>query len=128
MSDKLPGVFNDGNYTLGENIADLGGLEIVFEAYTNRLKRQGFEGEQLRLQQQRLYLAHAHLWQAKYSVPYVQERTQGRNVYGAGKDEHSLERERINGVVMNTDACYDLFDVKPGDKLYRKPEERVHIW
>ncbi|MBR4380532.1 MAG: hypothetical protein IKP48_04670 [Bacteroidaceae bacterium] len=128
MPDQLPGVFNDGNYTLGENIADLGGLEMAYEAYTNRLKRQGFEGEQLRLQQQRFYLAFAHMWQAKYSALYARERTLGRNEYGAGKDEHSLERERVNGVVMNTDAWYDLFDVKPGDKLYRKPEERVHIW
>ncbi len=128
MPDQLPGVFNDGNYTLGENIADLGGVEIAFEAYTNRLKRQGFEGNQLRLQQQRFYLAYAHLWQAKYNALYAKELTQGRNELGAGKNVHSLERERVNGVVMNTDARYDLFDVKPGDKLYRKPEERVHIW
>ena len=128
MPDQLPGVFNDGNYTLGENIADLGGVELAFEAYTDRLKRQGFEGDQLRLQQQRFYLAYGHLWQAKYNALYAQERTLGRNEFGGGKDEHSLERERINGVVMNTDAWYDLFDVKPGDKLYRKPEERVHIW
>ena len=128
MPDQLPGVFNDGNYTLGENIADLGGVEMAFEAYTNRLKRQGFEGNQLRLQQQRFYLAYAHLWQAKYNALYAQEFTKGTNEYGAGKNVHSLERERVNGVVMNTDAWYDLFDVKPGDKLYRKPEERVHIW
>lgn len=128
MPDQLPGVFNDGNYTLGENIADLGGVEMAFEAYTNRLKRQGFEGNQLRLQQQRFYLAYAHLWQAKYNALYAQELTQGRNELGAGKNVHSLERERVNGVVMNTDAWYDLFDVKPGDKFYRKPEERVHIW
>ena len=128
MPDLLPGVFNDGKTTLGENIADLGGVEIAFEAYTNRLKRQGFEGEQLRLQQQRFYLAFAHLWRAKYNALYAQELTQGRNELGAGKNIHSLERERVNGVVMNIDAWYDLFDVKPGDKLYRKPEERVHIW
>ena len=128
MPDQLPGVFNDGNFTLGESIADLGGVEIAFEAYTNRLKRQGFEGNQLRLQQQRFYLAYAHLWQAKYNALYAQEFTKGTNEYGAGKNVHSLERERVNGVVMNTDAWYDLFDVKPGDKLYRKPEERVHIW
>ena len=126
--NKLPGVFNDGNYTLSENIADLGGVEMAFEAYTNRLKRQGFEGNQLRLQQQRFYLAYAHLWQAKYNALYAQELTQGRNELGAGKNVHSLERERVIGVVMNTDAWYDLFDVKPGDKFYRKPEERVHIW
>lgn len=73
--DQLPGVFNDGEYTRGENIADLGEFEIAFESYTNRLKQQGFEGEQLRLQQQRFYQAYAHLWQARYSAPYAWERT-----------------------------------------------------
>ena len=65
-------------------------------------------------------------WQSTY----VREdtHTKGRDEYGVGKNVHSLERERVNGVVMNTDAWYDLFDVKPGDKFYRKPEERVHIW
>ena len=63
--------------------------------------------------------------QSIYDRAYIEV---GRNEYGAGKDEHSLERERINGVAMNTDAWYDLFDVIPGDKLYLKPEERTHIW
>ena len=46
----------------------------------------------------------------------------------AGNDPHSLARERVNGVVSNTEAWYDLFGVKPGDKLYREPADRVHIW
>jgi predicted metalloendopeptidase len=63
------------------------------------------------------------------------ELTHGFDTTGCQYDEygdkgslHSLARERVNGVVANTDAWYSLFDVKPGDKLYRKPEERVHIW
>lgn len=43
-------------------------------------------------------------------------------------DEHALSRERINGVVMNIDNWYDLYDVKWGDKLYLKPEKRTYIW
>jgi len=127
MPGALPGICNDGTMTLGENIADLGGFEIAFEAYVNHLKRQGFTGSQMRLQQ-RFYLAYAHLWQARYSAPYALERTVGMDGSLKGKDTHSLERERINGVVMNTDAWYDLFDIRPGDKLYRAPEDRVHIW
>ena len=94
MPDQLPGVFNDGNFTLGESIADLGGVEIAFEAYTNRLKRQGFEGEQLRLQQQRFYLAYAHLWQAKYNALYAQELTQGgtRTCQWRGDEHRCLVR------------------------------------
>ena len=47
---------------------------------------------------------------------------------GTGKNVHSLSRERVNGVVMNTDDWYELFPVQPGDKLYRKDGDRVKIW
>ena len=60
-------------------------------------------------------------------------RTMGQETGGGlvntyEKDEHSLYRERVNGVVVNSDDWYDLFDVKPGNKLYLAPENRVRIW
>lgn len=128
VPELLPGLFNDGEYTQTENIADLGGFEMVFETYTNRLKQQGFEGKELTRQQQRLYEAYAHLWQEKYSILYALIRTTGVGDNLMGKDNHSLAKERINGVVMNTDAWYELFDVQPGQNLYRAPEERAHVW
>ena len=128
MPDELPGLCNKGDYTLGENIADLGGFEIAFEAYTNKLKEDGFQGEGLRLQQQRFYQASAYIWKTKYTAAYAQRRTIGSGEYAAGIDNHSLEKERVNGVVANTDAWYELFDVRPGDKMYLSPEERIHIW
>ena len=128
MPGELPGLCNDGQATIGENIADMGGVELCYEAYTDKLRAEGFTGEGLRLQQQRFFLAYAHFWQACYNARYAKRRTQGDGVYLAGKDEHSLERERVNGVLQNIDAWYDLFDVKPGNKLYLAPENRVHIW
>jgi len=116
----MPGTFANGKKTLAENIADLGGTELAFQALTNKLKAQGVGGEELRQQQRNFFVALANLWRAKYNEYHIEEALSG--------DVHSLEKERVNCVVANIDAWYDLFDVKPGDKLYRSPEERVHIW
>ena len=58
----------------------------------------------------------------------TKKNTLGNAEKGITKDEHSLFRERVNGVVTNTDDWYDLFDVKPTDKLYLAPEKRIRIW
>lgn len=118
--ELLPGVYANGEKTIGEDIADLGGFEIAFQTYSEYLTANGFKGEQLRLQQRRFYEAFAYLWRAKYSEKHIKS--------ALANDVHSLSRERVNGVVANTEAWYDLFDIKPGDKLYRKPEDRIHIW
>lgn len=128
MPDALPGLCNDGQTTIAENIADLGGFEVCYEAYTDKLRAGGFTGDGLRLQQQRFFEAYAHVWQSCYNAPYAKRKTQGEGESKADIDTHSLERERVNGVLRNVDAWYDLYDVKPGDKLYLAPEQRVHIW
>ncbi len=120
--EVAPGVFANGKKTLAEDLADLGGFEIAFQAYTNYLKANGFSGEGLRLQQRRFYEAFAYFWRAKYTDAFIVSQVADDN------DEHSLARERVNGVVTNTDAWYDLFDVQPGQKLYRPTKERVKIW
>jgi len=125
MPDELPGVYNDGKFTLAENIADLGGTELAYETYTNYLKNNGFWGDELTLQQQRFFQAYARLWQAKYSAEHAKAATMSDDP--DEKDEHSLARERINGVVMNMDSWYDAFNIKSGE-LYRTPAERIHIW
>lgn len=127
MPDELPGLCVDGDRTLAENIADLGGLEIAFETYTNKLKEDGFKGDALRLQQKRFYQAYAYIWKCKYNAAYAQKKTVGTNEQGSGADNHCLEKERVNGVVPNTDAWYDLFGIKDG-KLYRAPADRITIW
>ena len=127
LPDEMPGVKANGKGTVTEDIADLGGFEIAFQLYTDKLKADGFKDEQMRLQQQRFYRVNAEIWRAKYNPEYVQMVALGINSPN-DPDKHSMEKERINGLVPNTNAWYDLFDVKPGDKLYLAPEERVHIW
>ena len=124
----LSGVHCDGAHTAGENIADLGGLQIAYDDYVNHLTAQGFEGEQLTLQKQRFFEAFAYHWCAKWTAGFAEARTLGLDGDPSKKDEHALFRERVNGVVMNTPDWYDLFDVKQGDKLYLAPEKRIIIW
>ena len=129
--DVMPfetGLKNDGAYTVAENVADLGGFYLAYDSYVKHLKSQGFTGEQLRLQQQRFYEAYAYLWCGKWNVTHAKGSTLGDEANGIEKDNHSLYRERTNGVVTNTDDWYDLFDVKPTDKLYLAPEKRIRIW
>lgn len=114
------GQFADGYNTLIEDIADLGGVEIAFQALTNKLKAEGFSGENLRKEQRNFFIAFANLYRAKYYTDYA--------YYTIFNDNHSLEKQRINGIVPHIDAWYDLFDVKPGDALYLAPEKRIHIW
>ena len=128
MPWALPGLHADGAYTVSENIADLGGFHIVYDTYLRHLREKGFTGEQYDLQRRRFYLAYAWLWHGKYTAKFAQMYVNGLDDAGTGKNVHSLFRERVNGVVMNTDDWYELFPVKPGDKLYREDADRVRIW
>ena len=128
MPWAIPGLYNDGAYTIGENVADLGGLILSYEAYKKHLTEKGFTGEQFDLQCKRFYQSVAWLWHGKYSVKYAQYRTAGEGEYSKEKDYHSLFRERVNGTVSNTDDWYKLFNVTSTDKLFRKAEDRIRIW
>ena len=115
-----PGKFTDGTRTLGENLADLGGFMMTRDAYAKRLKEQGFTGENYTAQLKKFYESYADLWRNKYS----QEKL---NVI-INQDIHSHCRSRVNGVVMNTDEWYDLYDVTRNNILYLPPERRTYIW
>lgn len=117
--EVMPGVYANGQRTVNEDIADLGGFELVFQAYTEYLDQNGFYGEELRRQQRLFYQSYAHFWRARYNENYIKSMQ---------NNEHSLDIIRVNALVPHTDAWYDLFDVKSGDKLYLSPAERVHIW
>jgi putative endopeptidase len=105
---------------LGENIADLAGLLIAFDAYHLALagKRApvigGLGGDQ------RFFLSYAQSWRTKYREELL------RDVLVS--DVHSPPEQRVNGVVRNVDAWYTAFQVKPGDKLYLQPKDRVRPW
>ncbi len=128
MPEELPGVFNDGEYTLAENIADLGGLEIAFQAYKSRAQQQGLTGSELTKQLQRFFLAHANVWRCKYTSEYALKTTVGSVEDPTAKDEHSLSKERVNGSTANMDDWYTVFDVTADKKMYLPAEKRTHIW
>ena len=129
--DLLPGEgYNkkaNSQKTITEDIADLGGLEIAYQAYCNYLKANGYNGDQMKLQQQRFFYSFANLYRSKYNADFVDFVTFGIN-NPDGPDTHSMNKERVNGTMSNMDAWHDLFDVKPGQALYRAPADRVHIW
>lgn len=117
---NYPSKFGDGERTLTENIADLGGFMITLDAYLKRLDEQGFTGENRTAQIKKFYEAFAHIWCAKYSPEKLQ------NIITS--DIHSHARLRTNGTVMNTDMWYDLYDVDRDNILYLPQERRTYIW
>ena len=119
--EPIPGVHIKGELTLGENIGDLGGLEVAYEAYHRYVAKHGepaviggLTGDQ------RFFIAYAYSWQTKQreGVTRAQLLT----------NPHSPAKYRVNGVVRNMDEWYKAFNVKPGDAMYLPPEQRVHIW
>jgi putative endopeptidase len=118
--EPIPSAHVNGDLTMGENIADLGGLTVALEAYHASLhgKRapviDGLTGDQ------RVFLGWAQAWRGKVTDDFVKRQVVS--------DPHSPRQFRVNGVVRNIDAWYAAFGVKPGDKLYVAPEGRVRIW
>lgn len=121
--DIVPGKYCNGEVTLEENTADLGGLNIAFDAYTEHLQEQGYFGEVLKEQQRKFFECYADIWCCKYGKAWIDKETGGER-----PDPHALPQERVNGVVMNIDAWYDLYNVTRENNLYLPPEKRTRIW
>jgi putative endopeptidase len=117
--EVLPGEFLDGKFTLGENIGDLAGLAIAFDAYKSSLGGRsapvidGMTGDQ------RFFLGWAQVWRRNYREANLSQRIT--------TDPHSPSIQRA-WVVRNLDAWNDAYQVKPGQKLYLAPDARVRIW
>lgn len=126
LPDEMPGVKADGKTTLAENIADLGGTEIAYQAFLNRLKIDGYTGDNLKLMKQRFFLSLGEEWRSKYGADYVNYIAFGKD-NPDGPDSHSMSKERVNGVVANMNGWYEAFDIKDG-ALYRAPADRIKIW
>ena len=116
----LPDVNVNGEFTLGENIGDLGGLSIALKAY--QMSLNGKEGKTMDgfTANQRVFIGWAQVWNGKSRDEALRAQV--------GSDPHSPREFRINGVVRNVPAFYEAFDVKKDDKLYLSPEQRVKIW
>lgn len=116
----IPEVHANGEKTLSENIADLGGIEIAHQAFMEKKEAEGFNGAGLEEQEKKFYLAYAETWRCVYSDAYALRALE--------IDMHSIPKLRVNGIVIHTDPWYKIFDVQDGENLYLPEEQRVHIW
>lgn len=117
--EVAPGVYANGLFTLGENIADQGGLRIAYTAWKDahgddNVEIEGFTPEQL------FYLAYASVWAANIRPEEILSRTKS--------DPHSLGRNRVNVTLRNLDPFLKAFDITEGHAMYRPEDERVIIW
>ena len=113
-----PGVNANGEFTLGENLADYGGVTVSYTAYKNFATPSdtinGLTSEQ------RFFIAYAGVW--------AQNIRDAEAIRLTKMDEHSLGEWRVNGILPHIDAWYDAFNITPTDKMYLAPENRVKIW
>ncbi|MDE2250972.1 MAG: M13 family metallopeptidase [Gammaproteobacteria bacterium] len=118
--EPVAGLHIKPDLTMGENLADLGGLAIALDAYHASLHGKeapvidGLSGDQ------RFFRAYAQSWRGKGRDDYIRQLTTS--------DPHAYRKFRVNGVVRNIEAWYDAFRVQPGDQLYVEPDKRARIW
>ena len=118
--EVLPGLFGNGRLTLGENLADHGGLQVAWAAYKNATKRAPLAEKNGLTADQRFFHAYAGVWAANITDEEIRNRTKS--------DPHSLGRWRVNGALPHIDAWYEAFGVKEGDKMFIPKQERLELW
>lgn len=130
LTDKLVKQFDEvvvaddvhanGRYTLGENIADHGGLRVAYTAFKKTAQGQSNEKIDGFTPDQRFYLSYANVWKGNITKQEILRRTK--------IDPHSLGMNRVNVSLRNIEPFFNAFDIKAGDAMYRTPEDRVIIW
>lgn len=119
--EPLPGTHVDGKFTLGENIGDLGGINAAYDGLQLYLKQNGNPGLiDGYTPEQRLFISWATIWRSKMRDEAIKNQVK--------TDPHSPGMYRAYVPLTNLDTFYEAFDIKEGDKLYVKPENRVKIW
>lgn len=118
--EVLDGVKGNGSLTLGENLADHGGLQVAFQAFKNATKDNPLKDKDGFTPEQRFFIAYATVWAGNIRDEEIRKRTMS--------DPHSLGRWRVNGTLPHINSWYDAFGVKEGDKMFLPMEERVDIW
>jgi len=119
--EPSPGVFVNGRFTLGENIGDLGGVSVAYDALKMYLEDKGNPGEiDGFTQYQRFFLSWATIWRSKTTDEFVINQVK--------TDPHSPAEYRAVGPLVNVDGFYEAFDVREGDKLFLPKEQRIVIW
>lgn len=116
----LPDLKANGRLTLGENLADHGGLQVSYTAYKNATKYNPLDEKDGLTADQRFFHAYAGVWAGNITEEEIRNRTKS--------DPHSLGRWRVNGALPHIDAWYEAFGVKEGDKMYIPQSERLQLW
>jgi len=118
--DVLPDLKANGRLTLGENLADHGGLQVAWAAFKNATKNRTLPVIDGLTADQRFFLAYAGVWAGNITEAEIRNRTKS--------DPHALGRWRVNGALPHIDAWYEAFGVKEGDKMYIPKEKRLQLW
>lgn len=118
--EVLPGLHANGRFTLGENLADHGGLQVSFNAYKNATKDKKLKDKLGFTPDQRFFIAYANVWAQNITDKEIRNRVK--------RDPHALGEWRVNGALPHIDYWYDAFNVKPSDKLYIPKEQRLQLW
>ena len=116
----LPDLNANGALTIGENLADHGGLEVSFNAYKNATKNNPLPTIDGLTADQRFFIAYAGVWAANITEAEIRNRTKS--------DPHSLGKWRVDATLTHVSAWYDAFNVQPTDKLYLPKEQRIELW
>jgi len=116
----LPDLNGNGNLTLGENLADHGGLQVAFTAYKNATKDKPLKVKDGFTADQRFFLAYSGVWAANITEAEIRNRTKS--------DPHSLGKWRVNGALPHINAWYEAFNVKESDKMFIPESERLQLW
>ena len=118
--EVLPGLYANGQLTLGENIADHGGLQVAYQAFHRATEESPLGEAEGFTPEQRFFLAYANVWAANIREEQIRFLTQ--------MDVHSLGRWRVNAALPHIEGWYEAFGVREGDPLYLVPEKRASIW
>ena len=118
--EVLPGLYGNGALTLGENLADHGGLNVAFQAFKNATKDAPLKVENGFTPEQRFFLAYAGVWGQNIRDEEIRVRTKS--------DPHALGKWRVDGALPHIQAWYDAFNITEKDPMYVAPENRVNIW
>lgn len=118
--EVLPGLHANGEFTLGENLADHGGLQVSFNAYKNATANKKLKDWDGFTPDQRFFLAYAGVWASNITDQEIRSRVK--------RDPHALGRWRVNGALPHINAWYEAFNVKPTDKMFIPEDERLQLW
>ena len=118
--EVLPGLHANGKLTLGENIADHGGLQVAYTAFKKAVANQPLPLKEGFTPEQRFFLAYANVWAGNIRDEQIRVLTKA--------DPHSLGRWRVNGALPHINAWYEAFGINKNDPMYLSPEERAVIW